>query len=70
MLRGVYAYYRFVDLLPANWVFVVICIVLRMTEGIGSAMFITAAFTVAPLLFPNSVATIVVLYTKRGGQAR
>ncbi len=51
---------RFVDLLPANWVFVVICVLLRIVEGIGTALLFTVTFTVLPILFPNSVATLMV----------
>ena len=33
---------------------------LRLTEGVGSAMFLTAAFGVLPELFPKNVATVMV----------
>ena len=60
---------RFVDQLPSNWVFVLYCVLLRMTEGVGSAMFVTATFTVLPVLFPKSVATIMVSGGRGGGGA-
>ena len=58
---------RFVDLLPANWLFPTICVLLRCTEGLGTAMFSTAIFAVLPLFFPNSVATIVGLFEMASG---
>ena len=58
---------RFVDLLPANWLFPIICVLLRCTEGIGSAMLATAIFAVLPVFFPNSVATIVGLFQMANG---
>ncbi len=51
---------RFVDLLPANWVFIVVCVLLKVIEGIGTALFFTVTFTVLLVLFPNSVATLMV----------
>ncbi len=47
--------------------FIFFCILLRITEGIGSAMFSTATFTVLPILFPNSVGTVVVRGEGGGG---
>ena len=46
--------------MSSGWIFVTFCVLLRMVEGVGSAMFITAAFTLLPLLFPNSVGTMTV----------
>ena len=45
------------DKLSAGWVFIVYCVLLRMVEGIGTAMYITATFTILPLLFPKHVGT-------------
>jgi len=34
----------FTILMPSGWVFILFCVLLRMTEGFGSAMLGTAAF--------------------------
>lgn len=56
--------YRLVMLIPVNWVFVVACVLLRAFEGIASAMFITATFSVLPRLYSKSVGTITVKITR------
>jgi len=51
---------RFTSLMPSGWVFILFCVLLRMTEGVGSAMLTTAAFALLPELFPNHVGTLMV----------
>ena len=51
----------FTAMMPSGWVFILFCILLRMTEGVGSAMLSTAAFSLLPELFPNHLATVMVL---------
>ena len=46
--------------MPSGWVFILFCVLLRMTEGVGSAMFFTSAFALLPELFPKHVATVMV----------
>ena len=46
--------------ISSGWMFSTFCVLLRMTEGVGSAMFFTAAFAVLPELFPNHVGTVMV----------
>ena len=48
------------DRLPSNWIFVLFCVLLRVTEGTGSALFITATFTLLPVLYPKSTGTVTV----------
>ena len=55
------------DLLPANWLFPTICVLLRCTEGLGFAMLATAIFTILPVFFPNSVAKIVAVFDIASG---
>ena len=52
---------RFVAELPSGWVFILFCVLLRMTEGVGSAMYFTATFTLVPEFYPNRVSTIMVI---------
>ena len=53
---------RFVDLITSSWMFVVTCVVLRLVEGVGTAIVSTAIFSTFPVLFPKSVATLVVTH--------
>lgn len=52
--------YRFVADLPSGWVFILFCTLLRMTEGVGSAMFFTATFTLLPEYYPSRIGTLLV----------
>ena len=56
--------FRFVNLIPNEWSFVLSCIVLRLLEGLGTAVLNTAIFSTFPKLFPKSVATLVVTQQK------
>ena len=51
---------RFVTKIPSTWGFILVCMVLRAAEGVGSAMFFTATFSTFPKLFPNHVSLMVV----------
>lgn len=53
---------RFVAELPSGWVFILFCVLLRMTEGVGSAMYFTATFTLVPEFYPTKVSTVMVNY--------
>lgn len=55
-----YYFYRFVSELPSGWIFILFCVLLRMTEGVGSAMLFTAVFTLLPEYYPSKVGTIMV----------
>jgi hypothetical protein len=57
---ALYLYDRFVAELPSGWVFILFCVLLRMTEGVGSAMYFTAAFTLVPQFYPTRVSTVMV----------
>ena len=48
----------FVVSMPSGWVFIMFCILLRLTEGVGSAMFATSLYAQLPELFPHSVGTM------------
>ena len=51
---------RFTSLMPSGWIFIVFCVLLSMTQGVGSAMFTTAAYALLVELFPNNVSTVMV----------
>lgn len=67
LIGGAYTLLGFVDRLPSNWVFVLFCVLLRVTEGIGSALFITATFTLLPVLYPKSTGTVTGIFEVGGG---
>ena len=46
--------------LPSGWVFIVACVLLRLIEGIGSAMFTTAMFSLLQQLYPDNVGLMMV----------
>ncbi|XP_064392257.1 MFS-type transporter SLC18B1-like isoform X2 [Halichondria panicea] len=48
--------------ISSGWMFATLCIILRMTEGVGSAMFFTACYALIPELFPNHIGTAVGLF--------
>ena len=50
----------FVYLLSPGLEFITFCVVLRLVQGTGSALFSTATFTLLPELFPNALGTITV----------
>lgn len=52
--------YRFVISLPSTWGFILACILLRVVEGAGTAMFFTAVFATVPKLCPDSVTLVMV----------
>ena len=58
-----YITHSFTAMMPSGWVFILFCILLRMTEGVGSAMLSTASFSLLPELFPNRLATVMVHVT-------
>lgn len=51
---------RFVLRIPWTWVFIVACVLLRIAEGAGTAMFYTGTFATFPKLFPKSVSLLMV----------
>lgn len=51
---------RFVLLIPSTWGFVVVATSLRLTCGVGAAMFVTASFALIPQLFPKHISTLMV----------
>ena len=56
--------HRLVTLLPTTWAFIAVCSVLRLVEGIGTAMFNIALFSTLPKFFPKSVTRLVVSWSK------
>ncbi len=52
--------YRLCIYLPSGWPFIVICIVLRIIEGVATALFTTAGYTLLTELYPESTGFIVV----------
>ena len=54
--------YRLAIYLPSGWPFIVICIALRFIEGVGTALFLTAGYTLITQLYPKSTGFIVVCY--------
>ena len=51
---------RFVSEMPTTTLFIAFSLVLRMVEGIGTAMYSTASYTLLTQLYPNKKGTIVV----------
>ena len=45
------------------WEFVIFSMLLRIIEGIGSAGYITASFTIATILYPENTGTVIVRTT-------
>ena len=64
LVGGAYTLISFVASMPSGWVFIMFCILLRLTEGTGSAMFVTSVLTLLPGLFPDSAGTVVVCLYK------
>ena len=56
----IFVIHSFVVSMPSGWVFIMFCILLRLTEGVGSAMFATSLYAQLPELFPHSVGTMTV----------
>ena len=54
-------YSSFVTAIPSTWGFILACILLRVAEGAGTAMFCTATYSSLPKLFPNSVSFLMVI---------
>ena len=52
--------YRLSVYLPSGWPFIVTCIVLRIIEGVATALFTTAGYTLLTELYPESTGFIVV----------
>ena len=46
--------------LPSGWVFVIVCTMLRFTQGIGSAFFYTTAYAMVAKLYPDSIGFVIV----------
>ena len=46
--------------LPFGWPYLVVCLVLRFTEGVGTALYSTAAYTLVNKLYPESVGFVMV----------
>lgn len=53
-------FYRFLARMSSYFEFVFFSILLRVVEGIGSAGYITASFTIATILFPTKTGTVIV----------
>ena len=51
---------RFVLEIPSTWGFILTCMLLRIAEGVGTALFFTGTFSTFPKLFPNSVSLLMV----------
>lgn len=51
---------RFVSEMPTPTLFIAFSLVLRMVEGIGTAMYSTASYTLLTQLYPDKKGTIVV----------
>ena len=51
---------RFVSEMPTTTLFIAFSLVLRMVEGIGTAMYSTASYTLLTQLYPDKKGTIVV----------
>ncbi len=47
-------------MLSPGWMFIVYCVLLRMTEGVGSALYMTSTFTILPILYPTQIGMITV----------
>ena len=52
--------------MPAGVVFLVFAILLRMTEGLGWAMFTTTTFSLLAQLFPTRIGTLTASFIKLG----
>ena len=52
--------HRFVTLLPAGWIFIVFAIILRLAEGVGTALATTPTLALIPGLYPERVSTVMV----------
>ena len=46
--------------MPSGLVFIILAVLLRMTEGVGWAMFTTSVFFILAQLFPTHVALMMV----------
>ena len=53
---------RFTNAIASKWVFIASCLLLRIVEGVGTAILNTTIFAVFPKLYPKSVGTLVVYY--------
>ena len=42
-------------MMPSGWLFIMMCTLLRLIEGVGSALFLTGSLAIIPQLYPNSV---------------
>lgn len=51
---------RFLADMPYGWVFITFAVLLRMTEGVGSSMSLTAIYTLLPELYPTRVGLVTV----------
>ena len=51
-------YYRFLEDMPSGWVFITIAFLLRMIEGVGSSLVLTAVNALLPEIFPNNIGLV------------
>ena len=51
---------RFVSTMPTQATFIMFSFLLRITEGVGTAMFSTASYTLLTQLHPKNKGTVVV----------
>ena len=58
--QGLYFNFRVIAIVPVNWVFILICVILRLLEGVGTALVGTSIFSALPYFFPKSVGTLMV----------
>ena len=47
-------------MMPSSLLFVIFSVLLRITEGIGSASYFTSSFTLATVMYPKSVGMVMV----------
>ena len=51
---------RFIFAVPTVWGKVTLAITVRLVEGVAAGMFVTAAYTMLPQLFPGHISTLMV----------
>ncbi len=53
-------YDRFVDRIPSSWGFIVASLLLRVLEGVGSALLFTVSIALIARLYPSHVGALYV----------
>jgi MFS family permease len=67
LVGGAFVLLGFLQDMPYGWVFITFAVLLRMTEGVGSALSFTAIYTLLPELFPNRVGLVTGLFELGSG---